>query len=45
MKLYPIATSQLQYLETGQFIIRFLTDFENLRESLKTTNSTTNHFW
>ena len=30
MKLYPIATSQLQYLETGQFIIRFLTDFENL---------------
>ena len=30
MKLYPIATSQLQYLETGQFIIRFLTDFESL---------------
>ncbi|WP_309609632.1 DUF6261 family protein [Flavobacterium sp.] len=29
MKLYPIATSQLQYLETGQFIIRLITDFEN----------------
>ena len=30
MKLYPLSTSQLQYLETGQFIIRFLTDFGSL---------------
>lgn len=29
MKLYPLSASKLQYLETGQFIIRFLSDFEN----------------
>lgn len=30
MKLYTLNTARLQYLETGQFIIRFLTDFESL---------------
>lgn len=30
MKLYALNTTKLQYLETGQFIIRFLTDFESL---------------
>jgi ribosomal protein L25 (general stress protein Ctc) len=30
MKLYPLSISQLLYLETGQFIIRFLTDFDSL---------------
>lgn len=30
MNLYPITISQLQYLETGQFIIRLITDFDNL---------------
>lgn len=29
MKLYPIALSQLHYVETGQFIVRFLTDLKN----------------
>jgi hypothetical protein len=30
MKLYPLSISQLQYLETGQFIIRFASDFQSL---------------
>jgi hypothetical protein len=30
MKLYPLSFPRLQYLETGQFIIRFLTDFDSL---------------
>lgn len=29
MKLYPISLSQLHYVETGQFIVRFLTDLRN----------------
>ncbi len=29
MKLYPITTTRLQLLESGQFIVRFLTDFDN----------------
>lgn len=29
MKLYPITTTRLQFLESGQFINRFLTDFDN----------------
>lgn len=29
MKLYPITTTRLQLLESGQFINRFLTDFDN----------------
>jgi hypothetical protein len=29
MKLYPITTTRLQLLESGQFIIRLLTDFDN----------------
>lgn len=29
MKLYPISTARLQLLESGQFIVRFLTDFDN----------------
>lgn len=29
MKLYPISTMRLQLLESGQFIVRFLTDFDN----------------
>ena len=28
MKLYPITISQLSYLDSGQFIVRYLTDFE-----------------
>ncbi|MDI9309678.1 MAG: hypothetical protein QM535_05645 [Limnohabitans sp.] len=30
MKLYPLTVSRLQNLEVGQFIIRFLNDFQNL---------------
>ena len=30
MKLYPLTLVRLQHLEVGQFIIRFLTDFQNL---------------
>jgi len=29
MKLYPISVSQLNYLDSGQFIVRYLTDFAN----------------
>ena len=29
MNLYQLSVSQLTYLETGQFIIRFITDFES----------------
>ena len=29
MKLYPITISQLSYLDSGQFIVRYLTDFNN----------------
>jgi hypothetical protein len=29
MKLYSLNTTRLQYLESGQFIIRFLTDFKS----------------
>ena len=29
MKLYPITTTRLQLLESGQFIVRFITDFDN----------------
>jgi len=29
MKLYPFSISQLHYVETGQFIVRYLTDFTN----------------
>ncbi|MFK7059829.1 DUF6261 family protein [Flavobacterium oreochromis] len=30
MKLYPLTLVRLQHLEVGQFIIRFLNDFQNL---------------
>ena len=30
MKLYPLSFPRLQFLETGQFIIRFATDFQSL---------------
>ena len=29
MKLYPITISQLSYLDSGQFIVRYLTDITN----------------
>ena len=29
MNLYPITISQLTYLDSGQFIVRYITDFEN----------------
>jgi Family of unknown function (DUF6261) len=38
MKLYPLSFPRLQYLETGQFIIRFLTDFDSLNLDPTTDN-------
>jgi hypothetical protein len=36
MKLYPIAPTDLQYVESGQFIVRFLTDFQGTGINSKT---------